>query len=52
MAIHAAAYFLMQHRVDERYPKLWIGKSLYTPVYLVKSAILGALYSYQRYMEE
>jgi halimadienyl-diphosphate synthase len=30
-------------RTDPPYPPLWIGKSLYTPVLVVRSAILSAL---------
>ncbi len=47
--IDAAASYLSQHTHDAEYSSLWIGKSLYTPFFLVKSAILAALYAYLSY---
>jgi hypothetical protein len=29
--------------MDPPYPPLWIGKSLYSPILVIRSAILGAL---------
>jgi len=34
---------------DTYYPPLWIGKSLYTPRNVVRSAVLAALYSYREH---
>ena len=45
--IKAAAMYLDSHVEDNTYSPLWIGKSLYTPHYVVKAAILAALYAYQ-----
>jgi hypothetical protein len=47
--IHAAANYLVQHLEADDLPPLWIGKSLYTPTNVVRSAILAALYSYREY---
>ncbi len=47
--IDAAASYLSRHLNDNNYSPLWIGKSLYTPYYLVKAAILAALYTYVTY---
>jgi halimadienyl-diphosphate synthase len=44
--LNEAANFLMPHVTDERYTPLWIGKSLYSPHYVVKAAIIGAMYRY------
>lgn len=49
--IHAAARFLNDHVNDTSFPQLWIGKCLYMPRHLVRSAILMALYSYARYVK-
>ncbi len=42
----AAANYLFKHLSDKHNVPLWIGKSLYTPRYPVRAAILGALFSY------
>ena len=44
--LDAAAVFLQEHLNSPRFQPLWIGKSLYTPYYPVKAAILSALYEY------
>lgn len=44
--LNQAANYLTPHITDERYTPLWIGKSLYSPHYVVKAAILGAMYRY------
>ncbi|MBI1280656.1 MAG: hypothetical protein GC179_21210 [Anaerolineaceae bacterium] len=49
-SIHAAADYLMKHYQNLQYPPLWIGKSLYTPRHVVRSAVLAALYSYREYV--
>jgi halimadienyl-diphosphate synthase len=49
--IHAGARYLMNHANDQHFPQLWIGKCLYMPRHLVRSAILMALYSYSHYSE-
>lgn len=49
--LDAAASFLFTHVSDEAYVPLWIGKSLYTPYYPVKAAILGALFDYTQWSE-
>lgn len=51
-SIEAAAYFLLEHVNDEQFVPLWIGKCLYTPPYVVRAAILGALHSYKVYKED
>lgn len=38
--------FLRRHLHDQTFTPLWIGKSLYTPQYPVKAAILGAAFTY------
>jgi halimadienyl-diphosphate synthase len=38
--------YLLEHFQDQTHPPLWIGKSLYTPVQVVNSAILSVLYAY------
>src|SRR5258708_3415207 len=45
--IKAAATYLDSHLDDTVYSPLWIGKSLYSPHYVFKAAILAALYAYQ-----
>jgi len=49
-AIHVAANYLQRYFNDRTHPPLWIGKCLYTPYYLVRSAILMALHSYREYL--
>jgi halimadienyl-diphosphate synthase len=44
--VDAAARYLQSHLGDRTYVPLWIGKSLYTPYYPVKAAILAALHEY------
>lgn len=44
--LDAAARFLRPHISDTHFTPLWIGKSLYTPYYPVKAAILSAMFSY------
>ncbi len=45
--LDAAAHYLQSHaNGSTRYTPLWIGKSLYTPHNPVRSAIVGALFSY------
>lgn len=39
--IERGIYWLINH-MDPPYPPLWIGKSLYSPILVVRSAILGA----------
>jgi halimadienyl-diphosphate synthase len=46
LVLSEAAQFLMPHISDERYTPLWIGKSLYSPHYVVKAAVIGAMYRY------
>jgi halimadienyl-diphosphate synthase len=46
--LDAAAGYLLQHVADPSYVPLWIAKSLYTPYYPVKSAIVSALYGYMQ----
>lgn len=48
-AIHAAGQYLMKHADDKHFPQLWIGKCLYMPRHLVRSAILMALHSYGQF---
>lgn len=40
--LQRGADWLKQH-VDDPYPPMWIGKCLYTPVYVVESTVLSAL---------
>lgn len=40
-ALQRGANWLAQH-TEPPYPPLWIGKCLYTPIYVVQSAIVGA----------
>ncbi|UCH88556.1 MAG: hypothetical protein JSV49_09905 [Thermoplasmata archaeon] len=44
--IEKAVDFLMDNYYDENYPELWIGKALYAPKNVIKSAIISALYYY------
>ncbi len=48
--LHRAAAFLESsyHGPDTTYPELWVGKCLYTPYDVVRSAILSALILYQQ----
>jgi halimadienyl-diphosphate synthase len=48
--LKAAADYLALH-LDDRHLPLWIGKCLYTPVNVVRAAILAALYSYMTHGE-
>ncbi|MEP6984687.1 MAG: hypothetical protein ABI970_03760 [Chloroflexota bacterium] len=48
--LDAAAKYLMDRFNSTHYPPLWIGKSLYTPRNVVRSAVLAALYSYREHM--
>ena len=42
------AYRFLVERLDiTDYPELWIGKALYTPHAVVRSAVIGALFRYQ-----
>ncbi len=41
-----AARYLMVHLNDSRFPALWIGKCLYMPQHIVRSALLMALNTY------
>ncbi len=41
-----AARYLFQHVDDRRFPPLWIGKCLYMPRQIVRSALYMALHSY------
>lgn len=43
---HAARYLYSQYQ-SQHYPALWIEKCLYTPVHIVRSAILSALRMYE-----
>jgi len=47
--IHNGAGYLFEHINDRRFPELWIGKSLYTPHFLVEAVMLSALNQYQNY---
>lgn len=42
-AIGRGAGYLAQHFDDTDYPELWVGKGLYTPYAVVRSAIISAL---------
>jgi hypothetical protein len=44
--LDAAAGYLYKHLDDAVYAPLWIGKSLYTPYYPVRSVILSALFEH------
>ena len=46
-----AANYLKRHMYDSSYVPLWIGKSLYTPYFPVKAAILSALFDYASWSE-
>lgn len=47
--IHNGAGYLWERINDRKYPELWIGKSLYTPRFLVEAIILSAINQYQLY---
>ena len=49
--IDAGVDYLFKHLADKQYAPLWIGKSLYTPYYAVKAAILSALFDYLQWSE-
>jgi halimadienyl-diphosphate synthase len=38
--------YILENYTNENYPELWIGKGLYAPRNIVKSAIISALYMY------
>ncbi|MFN8379846.1 MAG: prenyltransferase/squalene oxidase repeat-containing protein [Anaerolineae bacterium] len=46
MRIEVAANYMIRRLGEDYYPPMWIAKSLYTPLYIVKAAILSALYDY------
>jgi halimadienyl-diphosphate synthase len=48
--LESAAQYLTDRFDDTHYPAMWIGKSLYTPRNVVRSAVLSALYSYREHM--
>jgi hypothetical protein len=45
-AMAKGAAFLSEHFDDTDYPELWIGKGLYTPYGVVRSAVIAALHLY------
>ncbi len=47
--LHAAAAFLQQYGAVEQHPALWIGKGLYVPYKVVRSAIIMALHNYRQH---
>jgi halimadienyl-diphosphate synthase len=47
--IDAAAAFLSRNIHEEHLPPLWIGKCLYSPRNVVRSAALAAMHSYLAY---
>ena len=46
-ALARGAAYLAERFDDTDYPELWIGKGLYTPYAIVRSAIISALRLYQ-----
>lgn len=44
--IAMAARFLLSHLADEAFAPMWIAKSLYTPFYPVKAAVLSTAFDY------
>jgi len=45
----ARASSYLWERIDEHeYPELWVGKGLYAPYAVIRAAILGALYTYEK----
>lgn len=49
--LDAGASYLFENMNRQSLPSLWIGKCLYTPALVVRSAILAALYSYAAYKD-
>jgi halimadienyl-diphosphate synthase len=49
--LDTAANYLANHLNTPKLPPLWMAKSLYTPRHVVQSAILGTLYSYEKYLD-
>jgi halimadienyl-diphosphate synthase len=47
----AAAAFLQKQFLNSQYLPLWIGKSLYTPYFPVRAAILSALFDYLQWSQ-
>ncbi|MBA2362121.1 MAG: hypothetical protein H0V86_01160 [Chloroflexia bacterium] len=47
-ALQRGASYLSEHFDDSDYPELWIGKGLYTPYAVVRSAVIAALILYHR----
>lgn len=47
--IHNGAGYLWENMNARKFPELWIGKSLYTPHFLVEAVILSAINQYQLY---
>lgn len=47
-ALARGAVYLSERFADTDYPELWIGKGLYTPYAIVRSAVISALMLYQR----
>ncbi len=45
-ALTRGAAYLSQHFDDTDYPELWVGKGLYTPYAVVRSAVISALQLY------
>ncbi len=50
-SIQAGAAYLVSHLSDKQYYPLWIGKCLYTPHNVVRTAVISALYSTLHYLE-
>jgi halimadienyl-diphosphate synthase len=46
-AVNRGVAYLSEHFHDTDYPELWIGKGLYTPYAVVRSAILSALHMHR-----
>ncbi|NLS77950.1 MAG: hypothetical protein GXY76_11885 [Chloroflexi bacterium] len=46
-AMHKAAAYLRGHRHERRHPPLWIAKTLFAPLNIIESAIIGALAMYE-----
>lgn len=40
--------YLRDNYLDNNYPETWIGKGLYTPTNIIRSAILSAMYFYEK----
>lgn len=45
--IHHAVQYLYDQYLSQSYPTLWIDKCLYTPLHIVHSAVLSALWMYE-----